>query len=142
MTPERTVKIYTIRVTHADTGFARITSFLAQSRRHAMMIYEKHHKDFENEAPLKDCEITITTPSICDCHITEAHCTHYGDIIQRVAKGRTNNDFYNDEHTVITPELIRGEYNPVNHSYTCFDPDGKKVYLDPYDWVIIKKKEN
>lgn len=142
MTPERILKIHTVRVTHSDSGFAKMTSFLAQSRRHALMIYEKYHKDFEDDIPLKECQIDASVPKVNDLYITEAHCTHYGDTIQRIAKGRTNNDFYNDEHAVTTPELIRGEYNPVNHSYICFDPDGKIMYLNPYDWVIIKKKEN
>ena len=114
-----------------------MSSFLARSERHAKLIYGGFYKD----APLHQLELTVTVPKINNYTITEAHCAKFGDIIQKIGRSRSSNDFDDDTHPVLTPELVRAEYIPVNNSYLCYDPDGHKVYLSPYDWVIIKKKE-
>jgi hypothetical protein len=140
MTPERVEKIHTVRITNPETGLARISSFLATSEAHAKLLYRNVYKN-DPDIDLANCTIEVSVPTINDNYITEAHMTHYGDIIQKVSKSRIGKDFYCDDHPVVTPELIRANYTAVSHSYICFDPDGNKVYIHPYDWVIIKKKE-
>lgn len=125
MTPTR--PLYLHRITREGLrGSPRNLYFLATDVTQAKRKFNQLYPDEIIEA--------VVLQTAGGIPVTELHCLKFGTLFQTVRR-----DNMSDDHVVTSAMMRKAYYTDVNHTYLCFDADGRKHYIDEHAWCITKE---